>query len=129
MGASAAREPTPAAPTPDPGEDLAEGQVLAEGQEDKAACGPIAAGQLARLIAAELLAQLQPGLGPMVIPAEVSRVIGAARGWHTKMNVAPSADDLWLEARCLPDGSLYLALTWQGGNQVWSGVLRPPAPR
>ena len=82
-------------------------------------------GALVDRLAVELLSRLQPGLGPVLIPAAVGRAIAAAAPWHNSFRVAPGADELTLDVACQMDGSLFLRLAWQGNVTVWSGTLRP----
>lgn len=84
--------------------------------------------ELAPRLAAEVLDRLQPGLGPMVIPAAVARAVAAYGHWGNSFRIAPGIDELTLDTALQRDGSIFLRLSWQGNVTVWSGSLRPAEP-
>ena len=86
-------------------------------------------GALVDRLAVELLDRLQPGLGPMLIPAAVARAIAAAAPFHQSWyRCIPGPDELSFDVACQADGSLFLRLAWQGNVIVWNGTLRPAEP-
>lgn len=83
-------------------------------------------------VARQVLDELQPGLGPMVIPewtAALLREIGGRGGYMMQSPVYLSSPHVvMLHSTIRADGALYLALEVDGQHRVWEGVLRASGP-
>jgi hypothetical protein len=81
---------------------------------------------LADRVARLVTQKLSPGMGSMILPGYLTDAIAGWTSTTWRHPVYTYADELWIQSTVLPaQRSIQLSLEFNGGQRVWTGLLRP----